>query len=207
MVFFSLELASDLNSKPSKTYSKSDFKKSTLLTPRCRSTGNLSLFTKTFTFRVAFHSHCNPVSCYYDLDFVGEEAVGQERLNHSTGGWQSQTLKWLHRFDFLDASLSTQFLILLMEKLSNCLPVSSSISLQDREFWPRVGARPGTMLSALHPFGCSHVHQWNVSRSVLCQKQMCLYTLLLSYPLACVAVWGILERHMLKMAELLTQGP
>ena len=94
-----------------------------------------------------------------------------------------------------------------MEKLSNCLPVSSSFPLQGREFWPRVGARPGTTLSALYPFGCGHVHQWNVSRSVLCQKQMYLCTLLLSHPLACVAVWGVLGMHVLKRAELLIQGP
>lgn len=94
-----------------------------------------------------------------------------------------------------------------MGKLSNCLPVSSSFPLQGREFWPRVGARPGTALSALYPFGCGHVHQWNVSRSVPCQKQMHLCMLLLSHPLACVAVWGVLGMHVLKRAELLIQGP
>lgn len=145
--------------------------------------------------------------CYYDLDLPGEETVCQKRLNHSAGRYQSQILKWLHKFDFIDASLPTQFLILFMEKLSNCLPVSSSFPLQGREFWPRVGARPGTTLSALYPFGCGHVHQWNVSRSVLCQKQMYLCMLLLSHPLACVAVWGVLGMHVLKRAELLIQGP
>lgn len=58
------------------------------------------------------------MSCYCDLDFVHEETVDQrDEIIYLVGG-RSRTLKWLHKLDFIDSSISTLFLILLMEKLS-----------------------------------------------------------------------------------------
>lgn len=93
------------------------------------------------------------------LIFPCEETVCQKRLNHSSGRYQSQILKWLHKFDFIDASFQHNSWF-FHGKPSNCLPVSSSFPLQVESLAKSV-ARPGTTLSPI-PLGVAMF--WSVER-------------------------------------------
>lgn len=108
--------------------------------------------------------------------------------------------------NFIASSISTRFLILLMEKLTVCQWVQTPLSRRD-SFGKEVATWPGTTFSALHPFGWGlmmRTNQWNLRRNVICQKHIFLLWPLFPHPLACVGIQGVFGRHVLKMVEPLS---